>query len=186
MRSSGFPVRRVVHGLLGAVLCLLFAGAGHIAAGGRLPGPGWLTVAFLPLAAVGVGLAGKRRGFDVIAVVAGMAQFAVHLVFHYAAVPSAHAHAHHHAHHAEPAITFAAMMWHGIAGLTAALCVAYGEWLVRRLAALVVRTFLWRLAPSPFPASRLRPRISVALPALHGQLLARVVSRRGPPRLVPA
>ncbi|TJZ54637.1 hypothetical protein FCH28_12665 [Streptomyces piniterrae] len=194
----------------------------HVSAGGRLPGPGWLSVMFVLLAAMGVGLARRPRGFDVQVLVLGAAQLVLHVVFHAAgmaaagpaAMPSGslhhvagpmHDHAgsmHHHvglAHHhggmvVDPVSggghhpTAAAMtLGHGAAVLITAVCLAYGDRLVRRLAAMVrPRLGFLQLSPLPPAAPQLLPGGPRVLVPRYGVLLARALPRRGPPPPRPA
>lgn len=203
VQISGSSAKRVIRGLTAALLCLLLGCVSHVSAGGRLPGWGWLTALFTVLALVGVVLCRRRRGFDVQVLVLGAAQLVVHIVFHLAGKAAAevagmspgHAHLHgamgssaapvsgggHHAMSVDMTVA------HGAAALGAAVCLAYGDRLVRRLAAMVVpRLGCLRLSPLPEPAPWLLPRGPRVLCVRYSVLLARGLPRRGPPLPVPA
>nr|WTB29556.1 hypothetical protein OG781_08670 [Streptomyces sp. NBC_00830] len=188
-------MRRAFGGLLCAVSCLLLGGVSHVLAGGRLPGADWLTAAFVVLAAIGAALSGPRRRFDATVLTMGFAQFVLHIVFHCASMPaatkppmppgsmSAHMDMSHdggHAMHASMTVT------HGVAALGVSVCLVHGERLLQRLAALIVPTLLFWVAPVLVCVPRPCLRGPLTVPIPHGLLLARCRPRRGPPGLIPA
>ncbi|MFF5277632.1 hypothetical protein [Streptomyces sp. NPDC000133] len=187
-------MRRASGGLLCAVSSLLLGGVSHFLAGGRLPGTDWLTGAFVVLAAIGAALSGPRRRFDTTVLTMGFAQFVLHLVFHYASMPamkqsmpqgpmSAHMNMSHDGGHA----MYASMtVTHGVAALGVSACLVHGERLLGRLAALIMPTLLFWVAPVLVRASRPCLRGPLTVPIPHGLLLARGRPRRGPPWPVPA
>ncbi|UQA95225.1 hypothetical protein [Streptomyces halobius] len=202
MRIPECSARQVIRGLAAALLFLLLGCVSHVSAGGRLPGPGRLAVMFAVLAAVGVGLTRARRGFDVQVLVLGVAQLVLHFAFHTAGTAAAEApampsgRAHHHGGmvsgvvpgaggHREMSVGMT--LGHGAAALGVAVCLAYGDRLVRRLAALAApRIRFLRLSPIPPAPPRLLPRGPRVLAARYGVLLARGRHRRGPPLPLPA
>ncbi|MYX12507.1 hypothetical protein GTY67_03580 [Streptomyces sp. SID8374] len=167
----------------------------HVAAGGHLPGAGVLALLFLGLTAQGALLfGGRRRRFDVVTLVLGGTQFALHGAFHFlssapggtphSAMAAGHEHAmagqsggHADGHTMDAGMTLA----HAAATLGTALCVIHGERVLRRLAALVVPRIALRSAPSLpcLPWSRPAPPVVVRI--RFGALLARSCHRRGPP-----
>ncbi|MFG2288197.1 hypothetical protein ACGFOU_19310 [Streptomyces sp. NPDC048595] len=190
----------------------------HIAAGGRLPGAGALGLVLAVLTVQGVLLfGGERRRFDVLALVLGGTQFSLHLAFHRLSMPDGggcsmplgHA-GHSMASHltgpgtgmsmpdmagagdgikAGHSMTAAMTLAHAVATLGTALCVIYGERVLRRLAALLAAMVVPDIRfgsslPLPF-APRLRPTPAAAARTGFGVLLARSRPRRGPPREVP-
>ncbi|MFJ7949004.1 hypothetical protein ACIQ6K_36095 [Streptomyces sp. NPDC096354] len=170
---------------------LLLGGVSHLLAGGRLPGTDWLTGAFVVLAAIGAALSGPRRRFDTTVLTVGFAQFVLHLVFHYASMPamtpsmpqgsmSAHMNMSHDSGHASMTVT------HGVAALGVSACLVHGERLLGRLAALIMPTLLFWVAPVLVRVSRPCLRGPLTVPIPHGLLLARCRPRRGPPWPVPA
>ncbi|MCW7987437.1 hypothetical protein XF35_19860 [Streptomyces platensis subsp. clarensis] len=206
-------VRRTRRGLLCACACLLLGAVSHVAAGGRLPGAGALGLLFAALTAQGTLLiGGSRRRFDVMTLVLGGTQFSLHLAFHHLstldsggyALPPGHTVPHMADHPTGPHVGMApmnmasagdglgtghamtaAMTWaHAVATLGTALCVMYGERVLRRLAALVVPDICCdsRLSVPFTPPLRHVPRAAVRTGI--GVLLARSRPRRGPPRAV--
>ncbi|MCR8944882.1 hypothetical protein NW249_22460 [Streptomyces sp. OUCMDZ-4982] len=172
----------------------------HVAAGGRLPGAGVLGLLFAALAVQGALLfGGRRRRFDVVALVLGGTQFALHNAFHFLSAPgrahhpatvSGHGHGHGHGHHmAGPSgagdghVMDAGMtLAHAAATLGTALCVIHGERVLRRLAALLLPRLALRPAPSSLPClPRSRPAPPGVVRIRFGALLARSRHRRGPP-----
>ncbi|MFD4869801.1 hypothetical protein [Streptomyces sp. NPDC058412] len=88
MRGPDRWLRRTSRGLLCACACLSLGAAGHIAAGGRLPGAGDLALVFAGLTVLGTLLfGGRRRRFDVTTLVLGATQFVLHLAFHRLSMP---------------------------------------------------------------------------------------------------
>ncbi|MER6202475.1 hypothetical protein ABT234_34535 [Streptomyces sp. NPDC001586] len=88
MRGPDRWLRRTSRGLLCASACLSLGAAGHIAAGGRLPGAGDLALVFAGLTVLGTLLfGGRRRRFDVTTLVLGATQFVLHLAFHRLSMP---------------------------------------------------------------------------------------------------
>lgn len=200
--------RRALRGLLCASTCLLVGAVSHIAAGGQLPGAQWLVTAFLALASLATATFERRkRRFEGVALTLGGMQFALHLAFQYASVsspghttPEGRMSGHHMemmdpssmwaggiGHEAQHTMTAGMTLAHGLATVGTALCVIYGERVVRRLAAMVV------------PAICVRPRLSLPIlsrprvmgpspvtPSRVGILLARSRPRRGPPERAPA
>ncbi|WP_343240472.1 hypothetical protein [Streptomyces sp. SID14515] len=75
---------------------------------------------------------------------------------------------------------------HAAATLGTALCVLYGERVLRRLAALVAPLIVLRWASSLPCPPRPRPAPPVVARIRFGALLARSRSRRGPPSVAPA
>ncbi|MFI8913038.1 hypothetical protein ACIGW4_15695 [Streptomyces sp. NPDC053513] len=155
---------------------------------------------------------GRRRRFDVTVLTLGATQFALHLVFHRMTMPSADgsghgamATGHHHgtgmtmpADMAMPADMGAAgpghamnapmTSAHALATLGTALCVIYGERILRRLAALLLPR-LPLLAPAgscPAPPEGRPPAPFTAGHVRLGVLLTRCRPRRGPPPVIPA
>ncbi|MFJ6810153.1 hypothetical protein ACIQRK_29785 [Streptomyces anulatus] len=201
MRAPGGLPRRAARGLLCASACLSLGAASHVAAGGRLPGPGVLALLFLALAVQGALLLdGRRRPFGVVVLVLGVTQFALHHAFHFLPAPGRAPH--HptmpsgHGHHmpATPTVDAApghAMddgmaLAHAAATLGTALCAMYGERVLRRVAALAVPRVALRLAPALPCPPRPRPAPPVVARIRFGALLARSRSRRGPPTAAPA
>ncbi len=207
MRAPGGLPRRAARGLLCGSACLSLGAASHVAAGGRLPGAEVLALLFLALTVQGAllfggRLSGGQRRFDVVVLVLGGTQFALHNAFHFLPAPGGSPHPAHmagHAHHpAGPPVgpgaaagaghaTDAGMILaHAAATLGSALCVLYGERVLRRLGALLTPLAALR----PAPALQCPPRPRVVPPAVArvriGALLARSRSRRGPPAAAPA
>ncbi|MEW1615768.1 MULTISPECIES: hypothetical protein [unclassified Streptomyces] len=166
----------------------------HVAAGGRLPGAGVLVLLFLALSLQGALLFGGRRRFDVVTLVLGGTQFALHDAFHFLSAPGGAEHsatATGHGHQmAGPSdghrLDAAMILAHAAATLGTALCVIHGERVLRRLAALV----LPRPALRPPPSLPCLPRVRPVPPAVarirFGALLARSCHRRGPPSVAVA
>ncbi len=198
MRAPGGLPRRAAWGLLCGSACLVLGATSHVAAGGHLPGSGVLAFLLLALTVQGaLLLGGRRRRFDVVVLVLGATQFALHNAFHFlpapgggphAAMPAGHGHQHHMAgvstspgpdsgHAMDAGMTLA----HAAATLGAALCVLYGERVLRRLAALLAPRVVLRTAPSLPCPPRSRPLPPVVVRIRFGTLLARSRSRRGPP-----
>ncbi|MFJ6614732.1 hypothetical protein ACIQPT_31155 [Streptomyces sp. NPDC091289] len=145
-------------------------------------------------------LGGRRRHrFDLVVLVLGATQFALHNAFHFLPAPGGTphpgmpaGHGHHmpagpamdaHAGHAMDAGMTGA---HAAATLGTALCVLYGERVLRRLAALVAPRVVLRWATSLPCPPRPRPAPPVVARIRFGALLARSRSRRGPPVATPA
>ncbi|MFG2330972.1 hypothetical protein ACGFMM_15230 [Streptomyces sp. NPDC048604] len=201
--------RRTSKGLICASACLFLGSVSHVAAGGSLPGADGLALVFAGLTVLGTALFGSRqRRFDVTALVLGATQFALHLALHRLSMtptgggghPSMAGHAGHAANAhasthaaamAQPgsghAMTASMTSAHALATLGTALCVVYGERVLRRLAALVLPRLPfsalgpcpvtpWRRPPVPFTAGHVR----------LGVLLARCRPRRGPPLVTSA
>ncbi|WP_234315221.1 hypothetical protein [Streptomyces globisporus] len=160
----------------------------------------------------------RRRRFDVSVLTLGAAQFALHLVFHRLTMPPADgpghramADGHHHGagmtmptHMTMPAdtamptdlgaagsghgMTASMTSGHALATLGTALCVVYGERVLRRLAALLL-THLPLVAPvrsCPAPPEVRPPAPFTAGHVRLGVLLTRCRPRRGPPPVIPA
>lgn len=211
-------LRRASKGLLCASVCLLLGAVSHVAAGGRLPGPGGLALVFAALTLVGTVLfGGRRRRFDVTTLALGATQFGLHLAFHHLSMsdggpspampvgstgqhvmtghtPGAHAGmdmaamAHSGPGHAMTAgMTSGMTLAHAVATLGTALCVVYGERILRRLAALVLPRLPWA-APSslPVPSKRQLPPPDATAPVRLGVLFTRCRPRRGPPLVMAA
>ncbi|MFF0558571.1 hypothetical protein [Streptomyces sp. NPDC004266] len=83
--------RRTSRGLLCASASLSLGAAGHVAAGGSLPGARGLATVLIGLTVLGTALSGgrRRRRFDVSVLALGATQFALHLVFHRLTMPPA-------------------------------------------------------------------------------------------------
>ncbi|MFI1172802.1 hypothetical protein [Streptomyces melanogenes] len=215
-------LRRASKGLLCASVCLLLGAVSHVAAGGRLPGPGGLGLVFAALTVVGTVLfGGRRRRFDVTTLALGATQFGLHLAFHHlsmsdgshspamTAMPGSAAE-----HHAMPshapgahagmgmagmdmsgmahagsghAMTAGMTLAHAVATLGTALCVIYGERILRRLAALVLPRLRFAAPPSlPVPPKRQLPPPYAPGHVRLGVLFTRCRPRRGPPPVMPA
>ncbi|MFD3415101.1 hypothetical protein [Streptomyces cyaneofuscatus] len=194
MRARGGWPTRAARGLLCGSACLLLGAVSHVAAGGRLPGAGVLALLFLALGLQGALLfGGRRRRFDVVTLVLGSTQFALHGAFHFLPPGGAQHSAtaagrEHHAagasagHDGGHAMDPAMVLAHAAATLGTALCVIYGERVLRRLAALLVPRIALRTAPSSLPCLlRSRPVPPVVARIRFGALLARSCHRRGPP-----
>lgn len=178
-----------------AVSCLVLGAAGHLLAGGTLPGPGGLTLVLAGLMLVGALLFGRRRRFETIALTLGGVQFALHTVFAYLTTAAPSGMPMDHSSTAIPpsgpmashGMTAGSMSWgmafaHGCATLGSALCAVYGARIVRRLIGLLVRVppaarkhaVLAVVRPwRPRPAPDHTPPVAV--------VLARCSPRRGPP-----
>lgn len=195
MRAPGGLPRRAAGGLLCGSACLALGAASHGAAGGRLPGAGALALLFLTLAAQGVLLLGGRKPrFDVVVLVLGATQFALHNAFHFLPalgggthpeMPAGHGHGPQHhlagAPGAAHAMDAGMALAHAAATLGSALCVLHGERVLRRLGALLAPRAALRSAPSLPCPPRSRPVPPVVVRIRFGALLARSRSRRGPP-----
>lgn len=210
-------LKRTSKVLLCASACLFLGAVSHVAAGGQLPGPGGLGLLFAGLTVLGVVLfGGRRRRFDATTLALGGTQFGLHLALHrlsllphgegphtMAPAPSSIGHhsmaGHTAATHAGMnaaelphagaghALTATMTLAHALATLGTALCVVYGERILRRLAALVLpRSPLTVLAPLPLPPEPRLPAPPVADHVRHGVLLSRSRPRRGPPLVIPA
>lgn len=196
MRAPGGWPTRAARGLLCGAACLILGAVSHVAAGGRLPGAGVLGLLFVALAVQGALLfGGRRRRFDIVTLVLGGTQFALHHAFHSLSTPggahhpaaaSGHGHGHHlagpsgtgggHAMDAEMSLA------HAAATLGTALCVIHGERVLRRLATLLLPRPGLRQGPSPLPClPRSRPAPPGVVRIRFGALLARSRHRRGPP-----
>ncbi|MCD9899945.1 hypothetical protein LUR56_07145 [Streptomyces sp. MT29] len=154
-----------------------------------------LALLFLALSLQGALLFGGRpaAALDVVTLVLGSTQFALHGAFHFLPAPGGTQHSamaagggHHAAgpsgthdggHAMDPGMALA----HAAATLGTALCVIYGERVLRGLAALFVpRRRLRTAAPLPcLPRSRPVPPVVARI--RFGALLARSCHRRGPP-----
>ncbi|WP_306822774.1 hypothetical protein [Streptomyces sp. TLI_146] len=213
-------LRRASKGLLCASVCLLLGAVGHVAAGGRLPGPGGLGLVFAALTVVGTVLfGGRRRRFDVTTLALGATQFGLHLAFHHLSMPDGspspamtampampgsasqqhampgHAPGAHvgmdmagMAHAGSGHVMTAGMtLAHAVATLGTALCVIYGERMLRRLAALVLPRLRFATPPSlPVPPKRQLPPPPATGHVRLGVLFTRCRPRRGPPPVIPA
>ncbi|MGW1297753.1 hypothetical protein [Streptomyces sp. NPDC002533] len=159
-----------------------------------------LALLFLALTVQGALLiGGRRRRFDVVVLVLGATQFALHNAFHFLpapgggphpGMPAGHEHGHGPQHHmagasgspgSGHAMDAGMTLAHAAATLGAALCVLYGERVLRRLAALLAPRVVLRQAPSLPCPPRSRPVPPVVVRIRFGALLARSRSRRGPP-----
>ncbi|MEU5372390.1 hypothetical protein ABZ362_26050 [Streptomyces sp. NPDC005951] len=155
-----------------------------------------LALLFLVLTLQGTLLLGSRkRRFDVVVLVLGATQFALHNAFHFLPATDGGTHAgrgggHGPQHHmaeasgdpgAAHAMDTGMILAHAAATLGSALCVLYGERVLRRLGALLApRVVLRSASPLPCPP-RSRPVPPVVVRIRFGALLARSRSRRGPP-----
>ncbi|MFD3974443.1 hypothetical protein [Streptomyces cyaneofuscatus] len=154
-----------------------------------------LALLFLALSAQGALLFGgrRRRRFDVVTLLLGSTQFALHGAFHFLPAPGGASHsampAGHEQHMSGPAdghgdehaMDTGMALAHAAATLGTALCVIYGERVLRRLAALFVPRVALRTAPSLPCLPRTRPVPPVVARIRFGALLARACHRRGPP-----
>nr|WP_240925297.1 hypothetical protein [Streptomyces sp. 196(2019)] len=200
MRAPGSWPTRAARGLLCGAACLILGAVSHVAAGGRLPGAGVLGLLFAALTVQGALLfGGRRRRFDVVTLVLGGTQFALHQAFHVLSSPggahrpataSGHGHGPEHGRHmagspdaGDGHVMDAGMtLAHAAATLGAALCAIHGERVLRRLAALFLPRLALRPVPSPLPGlHRSRPAPPGVVPMRFGALLARSRHRRGPP-----
>lgn len=163
---------------------------------------------------------GGRRRFDVVTLTLGGTQFSLHLAFHKLSMPdggrcpmppgrAGHPMAGHLTSHgmkmsmpemsgagdglrtgAGHSMTAAMTLAHAVATLGTALCVIYGERVLRRLADLVAALAVPGIrfgSPLPVPlAPRLRAVPTEAVRPGIGVLLARSTPRRGPPQEAPA
>ncbi|MFD5203724.1 hypothetical protein ACFWM7_27065 [Streptomyces sp. NPDC058375] len=204
MRAPGGLPRRAARGLLCGSACLSLGAASHVAAGGRLPGAGVLALLFLALTVQGAllfggRLSGGRRRFDAVVLVLGGTQFALHHAFHLLPAPGENPHPatasghgqHMPAGHAMDAGAGHAMgagmtLAHAAATFGSALCVLYGERVLRRLGALLTPLVALRPAPALPCPPRAHPVPPVVVRIRIGALLARSRSRRGPPAVAPA
>ncbi|MFE7140331.1 hypothetical protein ACFVAG_21510 [Streptomyces sp. NPDC057644] len=143
-------------------------------------------------------LSGGRRRFDAVVLVLGGTQFALHHAFHLLPASGGNPHpatASGHGHHmpaghamegAGHAMDAGMTLAHAAATFGSALCVLYGERVLRRLGALLTPLVALRPAaalPCP-PRARLVPPVVARIRI--GALLARSRSRRGPPAAAPA
>ncbi|MGW6590523.1 hypothetical protein [Streptomyces sp. MCL20-2] len=142
-------------------------------------------------------LGGRKRRFDVVVLVLGATQFALHHAFHFLPAPGRGMHPGMHAGHghgtphhmtgasggpgAAHAMDAGMTLAHAAATLGSALCVLYGERVLRRLGALLAPRVVLRSAPSLPCPPRSRPVPPVVVRIRFGALLARARSRRGPP-----
>ncbi|MEU3448215.1 hypothetical protein AB0H29_13460 [Streptomyces thermolilacinus] len=205
MYERGGRLRRLSRGLFCACVCLALGAAGHVAAGGSLPGTWALGLLLAALTVPGTVLfGGRRRRFDVTALALGATQLVLHLAFHLLSAPPSRGGGHHavtghhpgahagmqvtEAVHSGPghAMTASMASAHVAATLGTALCVVHGERVLRRLAGLVLPridfTALTRRllppegrSPAPYETGHVR----------FGVLLARSLRRRGPPPVMP-
>ncbi|MFJ9639457.1 hypothetical protein [Streptomyces sp. NPDC101178] len=199
MRAGGGWPTRAARGLLCGSACLFLGAVSHVAAGGRLPGAGVLALLFLVLSAQGALLfGGRRRRFEVVTLVLGGTQFALHGAFHFlpvsgggarSALPAGHEHrmtGPGGGHGGEHAMDTGMTLAHAAATLGTALCVIHGERVLRRLAALFLPRVALQATPSLPCLPRLRPAPPVVARIRFGALLARTRHRRGPPVAVVA
>ncbi|WP_433478794.1 hypothetical protein ACQPZP_18180 [Spirillospora sp. CA-142024] len=188
MIGSGTSPARFARGGFLAASCTMLALGGHV-----LGGDGKCCLPPLPAvlgagAVVGtlcVGLAGRMMSFPRILAVVGWAQLAFHLAFALAGSSPAH--------HMEPAAVPAAppglamgpsmLAGHAVAAVAAAILLSGAEHAVWWLFGAVFAIVLVRVAIRPASPHRPPWRVVVAAdPAPRlGVLLARAVSRRGPP-----
>lgn len=210
VRGPGNWLRRTRKALPGSLTCLLLGAAGHVAAGGRLPGTAGLAgILAVLLVLFGVLSELRRHRFAATVLVMGALQSILHLVLHAAAgghdAMAAHrststgrpAHVHHAGHHTMPApvpdtaseatsghaMDPGMTVAHTFAALGTAACLVYGERVLERLANLLLHPLLRTAAPAavPVPPERAQSAHGGDLPAPHGALIARVHPRRGPP-----
>lgn len=201
--TPGSGALRVARGLVCALVGLVLGTYSHVLAEGHPPGVAAMVLAFAVLGLVGVALAECRRGFAFIATVLGGGQLFLHLVFSASSAPSivvqpgtghhttataavASGHGTHAAADAVGAWSTAMAFGHIAVTLVAALCLAYGERAMWRVAGLVIPVLSWG-HPRPVPvgvfAVSARPE-PVRQPLIE-VLLARCVPRRGPPECAP-
>ncbi|MEU2828881.1 hypothetical protein ABZ667_09490 [Streptomyces lavendulae] len=188
----------------------------HVAAGGQLPGAASMGGLFAVLSiACGLLLGGRPRRFETTTIALGSVQFSLHFAFH--SLSAGHADepgmssgqpAHHsmagmgragHASsvhpgmdpagtaHAGHSMTPAMTLAHALATLGTALCVIYGERILRRLAALLLHSLRPGALPA-LPAVPERPQLAPTAPLAPrlGVLLALACPRRGPPPVMSA
>ncbi len=191
VRGPGNWLRRTRAGLLGASACLLLGAAGHMAAGGRLPGATGLAGLFAVLTVVCGALSALRRHrFAAIVVALGLAQSLLHLVFHamaggHGGAPVPHTmnsalmeHAGLARHHGMPVGSGASehstdlgmALAHTLAALGAAVCLIRGERVLGRLSGLLLRPLLRAFVAATVPSLPQRPGTEPdsILPAPHG------------------
>lgn len=173
VRGRPTPVRgalRVVRGVVLSVTSAALAIAAHTIGGGTAPDPGLTLLLTVGMAAVGVALAGRRRGFGVILPVLGAAQLATHELLGLTDGMSASM--------VDPLMMTAA---HAVAVVLTALLLAHADAVIFRAAAA-----LSRLLPVSWTDPRVADRVSVPRcadsPARPlAVLLALTSPRRGPP-----
>ncbi|MGH3391369.1 MAG: hypothetical protein ACRDOO_21080 [Actinomadura sp.] len=199
MLAPSTGATRIVRGLVCAVVCLLLGSLAHGLAGGGLPSPTSMILAFGALAAVGIALADRQRDFRFITAVLGGAQLLLHVGFVLVAAIGAAGHEQHElwAAPAGSAVTSGRLGPHATMGLMvaghvaatliSAACMTYAERVVWRLARMVLPPLPFLLTPPqaiPLAVASGGPDTGspVRLPARHGVLLARRRPRRGPPR----
>ncbi|WP_433549037.1 hypothetical protein ACQPZG_31225 [Streptomyces sp. CA-294286] len=203
MRGRGNWLKRARTGLLGALACLLLGAAGHVAAGGQLPGATGLAGLLAVLAVVcGAVSTLRRHRFAATVVVLGLTQSVLHLAFHAmtgghggASTPHGGVHAEHmgHAgHHSMPpgtgapghAMDSGMTLAHTLAALGASACLIHGERVLSRLPRLLLpplpRVLLQATAPV-LPEPPTAELDGTPPTPRHGVLLARACTRRGPP-----
>ncbi|WP_234312590.1 hypothetical protein [Streptomyces sp. NRRL F-5065] len=208
MRGPGNWLKRTRAGLLGAFACLLLGAAGHAAAGGRLPGATGLAGIFVVLAVLcGAVSALRRHRFAATALMLGLVQSVLHLVFH--AMSGGHgghttqsggghmahsAHMEHMSHTGHGGVPTGSVapghsmdagmtLAHTLAALGASVCLIHGERLLARLSRLLLSPLPRPFVPATVPVPPKPPtgRPDRPLPPSHGVLLARTRTRRGPP-----
>jgi hypothetical protein len=190
---------RVLRGLVATSACTVLAFLGHAHAGGTLPTGLTLAALALPLAALLIALADRRRGPVAIFVLLGGSQLVLHALLqalggqHRAAMPGtapehsvmAHEHAHAVMAHSSPASMVGA---HVLATAVTAAILAGAERVALVLALTVVDAVNVVLARRPH---RFAPAIDHVVPGpVHptprtgrqrGVLARRLNARRGPP-----
>jgi hypothetical protein len=178
---------RVLRGAAVGTTAIGLALAGHVSAGGALPGP-TTAVALLALTVAGsVALSGRRwTGSSLFTVLLGV-QVVFHVAFgsHPTATAPAGMTAHEHAGHSMSA---SMVLGHLLAASVTALLLSHGESWCWRLAALLGRPLQVArvLAEHSVPVGRVScvPTTDGLLPVLRSLLLADAQSRRGPPALL--
>jgi len=162
---------RVVRGAVLSVTSAALAIAAHTIGGGTAPDLGLTLLLTVGVAAVGVALAGRRRGFRVILPVLGAAQLGTHELLGLAGAGMS-------AHMVDPLVMTAT---HAVAVVLTALLLAHADAVIFRVAAALAR-----LVPVSWTDPRVADRVTPLRRADSSArplalLLALTSPRRGPP-----
>lgn len=167
MSSTARHERALRGTVFGAVVWLLTL-LGHAAGGGSLPGLAGATLAMVLALALGMAVAGRRRGLPTLVALLIVGQGLLHLVL------SVTAHAHTEA-------TWAMIAGHLVAAVLAAGVVDRGEQTVARWLAYLAQAIGGSALPLPQPA-RLAPDLTSPVRAhRYDAAIVHHVVRRGPP-----